>query len=333
MQGFCPYCEERRELNSAYHTFEYEIRGDHIEVETTMLICNVCRKEVEVSDVGHDPLDAAYREYRRRHNMIQPEQIQDFRLSFGLSQKEMSQFLGWGGATLSRYENGALQDEAHDKALRLAMDPRGLLALIEAKPNVLSPDKLSELISRLRQQIGQEGLPFRRLYEERFGKYEPNAFSGFRKLDLEKLFSSIVYFCAKSAVVKTKLNKLLFYADFKHYKDYLVSITGVRYAHLPYGPAPDNYDFYLAALTEEEKAITIEERLFGDYMGEVLISLRSPDLSLFTPSELKTLALVKERFSGLSARELSNLSHQEQGYVQTKNGELISYEYADHLGL
>jgi hypothetical protein len=35
--------------------------------------------------------------------------------------------LGQGGATLSRYENGALQSEAHDQLLKLVMQPENLL--------------------------------------------------------------------------------------------------------------------------------------------------------------------------------------------------------------
>ncbi|NIO19633.1 MAG: DUF4065 domain-containing protein, partial [Candidatus Aenigmarchaeota archaeon] len=46
----------------------------------------------------------------------------------------------------------------------------------------------------------------------------------------------------------TVLNKLLFYADFKHCKEYTVSISGSRYARLPYGPVPDNWAHYLAFL-------------------------------------------------------------------------------------
>ena len=56
--------------------------------------------------------------------MLQPEDIREFRRRQGLSQKELSDPLGWGAVTLSRYENDALQSEAHERALRLAMQPR-----------------------------------------------------------------------------------------------------------------------------------------------------------------------------------------------------------------
>ena len=70
-------------------------------------------------------------------------------------------------------------------------------------------------------------------------------------LGLAKLFNAILFFC-KGRVLKTKLNKLLFYADFKHFKEYAVSITGARYARIPFGPAPDKYAFYFATLLESK---------------------------------------------------------------------------------
>src|SRR4030066_1226736 len=188
--------------------------------------------------------------------MMQPEEIREFRKKCGLTQNEMNLLLGWGGATLSRYENGALQDETHEKALRLAMEPRNLLKLIEATPDVLPEEKRDRLINELRA-AEEETCSLERVYEERFGKYEASDLSGYRKLDLAKLFNAILYFC-KGGVLKTKLNKLLFYADFKHFKNYTVSIKGARYVHVPFGPAPDKYGLYFATLIENG-AIKVEE--------------------------------------------------------------------------
>jgi len=55
---------------------------------------------------------------------------------------------------------------------------------------------------------------FPNILSERFGKYEPSVESGYKKLDLNRLFQMIIFF-AKDGVLKTKLCKLIFYADFK----------------------------------------------------------------------------------------------------------------------
>ena len=330
MKGICPNCEKETELELVRRLEDVNVRGEAIKVEVTYYKCKNCGEEFEDPHSDEDPLDKAYREYRRRHGMMQPEEVRDFRKRSGLTQNEMSRLLGWGGATLSRYENGALQDETHEKALRLTMDPRNLLKLIEESTDALSEDKRDRLINELRAAV-EETCSLEMIYEERFGKYEADELSGYRKLDLAKLFNAILYFC-KGGVLKTKLNKLLFYADFKHFKDYAVSITGARYAHIPFGPAPDKYAFYFATLVENG-AIRVEEDVFGDFIGEEFISVKEPDLSLFSNSELKILATVKEYFKDFTAKRITDFSHDEEAYKETAPGDIISYEYANELKL
>jgi putative zinc finger/helix-turn-helix YgiT family protein len=333
MNGFCPHCEVIRELRVVPTARHYDIRDETIEVSVGVLHCTHCANDFDPPTAASDPLDVAYTEFRRRRGMVQPEQIREARASFGLTQKELSTLLGWGGATLSRYENGALQDEAHDTALRLAMDPRNLLSLVETNPAAVMNEKLQGLLASLRRRILEDEGPMRRLYEQRFGSHEPDEYNGYRRLSIDKLFTSIMLFCGDPGIVKTKLNKLLFYADFKHFKDYSVSVTGARYAHLPYGPAPDGYSYFLATMQEDERTIATEESFINGHPAELLVATKIPDVALFAPSELKTLAHVKEHFQDASAKDLSELSHQERGYIETSGGQLISYEFAQDLGV
>jgi len=330
MKGICPNCEKETELELIQKVEDIKVRGEVIKVDVKYYKCKNCGEEFEDPRSDEDPLDKAYREYRRHHGMMQPEEILESRKKFGLTQNEMSRLLGWGGATLSRYENGALQDETHEKALRLAIEPRNLLKLIETTPDIIPEEKKGRLINELKA-AEEETCSLERIYEERFGKYEASEQSGYRRLDLAKLFNAILYFC-KGGVLKTKLNKLLFYADFKHFKDYVVSITGVRYAHIPFGPAPDKYALYFATLVENG-AIRVEEEIFGEFVGEEFISVTEPDLSLFSDSELRILATVKEYFKDFTAKRIKDFSHDEKAYKETASGDIISYEYASDLKL
>jgi putative zinc finger/helix-turn-helix YgiT family protein len=329
VRGICPSCEKETELEVVRATEEIEIRGESVPIEVEYYRCLACGEEFEDPRSGDDPLDRAYREYRRRHGMMQPEEIQGTRKKYGLTQSEMSRLLGWGAVTLSRYENGALQNEAHEKILRLAMESRNLLKLIEEKPEALTEEKRRHLIEELRKEE-EEAYSFERIYEERFGQYDPDKFSGYRKLDLLKLFNTILFFC-RGGMLKTLLNKHLFYADFKHCKEYTLSITGSRYARLPYGPVPNNWAHYLALLIED-CSLRVEEIPYKEEMiGEKLFSERQPDLSIFSDTELKVLVSIKEHFKGWTAKKVSEFSHTERGYLETSNAELISYEYAEDL--
>jgi len=329
MRGICPNCEKEQELEKVQGEEVVKVRSDSITVPAEYYRCRVCGDEFEDPGSSDDLLERAYREYRRRHGMIQPEEIKEVRKKYGLTQHEMAKLLGWGLATLSRYENGALQDEAHDKILRLVQEPRNLIKLIRETPDALTETRREELVTNLK--VSEEAAySFLRLYEERFGSYKPDIFSGYRTLDLQKLINVILFFCMEG-LLKTLLNKVLFYSDFKHFKDHSVSITGERYARIPFGPAPDKWQ-HLFTLLIDERELECEEVFYNDDLsGERLKSARKPDLSLFSHSEFLVMASVKDHFKGWGARRISEFSHNERGYKETQNGHLISYAYANDL--
>lgn len=329
MKGICPNCEKKTSLELIRTTEGIDVRGEKIEVEITYYRCLDCGEEFEDPRSNDDPLDKAYREYRRRHSMTQPEEIKSLRKRYGLTQSEMSKLLGWGAVTLSRYENGALQDATHEKTLRLAMEPQNLSKLIEESPGALSEEKRSHLLEEL-WVAEQKSYSFSKIYEERFGRYRPDVFSGYKSLDLAKLCNAILYL-AMEGVLKTVLNKLLFYSDFKHFKNFAVSITGSRFAKITFGPAPDKWRFYLTSLIEEG-ALEVEEIFYDeDVTGEKLTSEKKPDLSIFSEEELVTLASVKRHFKGWTAKRITDFSHDEKGYKETEVGQPISYDYAEEL--
>ena len=332
MIGICPTCEKETNLTYINHIENIAIRGENIPAQVEYIKCSECDSEFADPNASYDVLEAAYRQYRNKHNMVQPEVIKQFRESFGFTQNEFANLLGLGGATLSRYENGALQDDAHNTLIALAMQPVILLEMIEEKTHVLTETKRARILSMLHEMTDEHQRSFASLYESRFGSYPPGILSGYQGLSVSKLLNAMVYFCGKMEIPKTKLNKLLFYADFKHFKEYSVSITGVRYIHLQYGPVPDNYEYYLAALIDEEQSINKDERPFNDSgIAEYLLAIRDPDLSIFSTSELKILASVKEYFSDFTATKISTFSHEERAYQSTHKKEIISYDFAKYL--
>lgn len=57
-------------------------------------------------------LRQAYRIYRQRHDLLQPEEIKAIREQSGLSQKAFAEKLGVRENVIARCERGALQTEA-----------------------------------------------------------------------------------------------------------------------------------------------------------------------------------------------------------------------------
>lgn len=328
-KGICPNCEKITNLEFVKRQDKLNVRGELIEVEDQFIRCLECGEEFDDPKSSYDVLSIAYRKYRQKHGMLQPEEIRAWRNKYNLTQKELSSLLSWGGATLSRYEQGGLQDDAHEGMLRLIMNPYNFLNLVKDNQEALPQSKREELIKILNGENEQEFSLFK-IFSERFGNYPADQLSGNQQLDITKILSAIRFFCNETGQFVTKINKLLFYADFKHFKEYSLSITGSRYVRITYGPVPNNYQFYIAFL-EASKLISIEEVFFNGNAAEKIISTEKPDLSIFSDTELQVLLEVKKYFKGFTAKKISDFSHEEIGYVETKNSNVISYLHAKTL--
>lgn len=122
----------------------------------------------------------------------------------------------------------------------------------------------------------------------------------------------IVYASAKCAddphFGSTKLNKILFYSDFRAFERLGEPITGFAYFALPEGPAP-----YLMRPVrrelEAEGAIEIEESLVGNHTQIRTIAHREADTDLFTKGELAIVDEVIQELWDKTAREVSEESH------------------------
>jgi len=303
------------------------IRGVPVEVDCVIRRCTACGEEF---DYTGDPgwRKEAFRKYRLAVGYLQPEQIRAWREGIGLTQGEVIKLLGWGEVTLGRYENGALQTAAHEQQLRALMSPTKLLDRLRSNPEAVSATKRYRLIDRLRQDAIREHLEdavVLAAYQR-----EPDALNGGRTLDLNRLLATVLVLAGEGEL-KTKFNKLLFYADFAHYRRHGRGITGLHYARLPHGPVPDDYQALIAALSETG-ALGIEEVEFDNgYVGEQLVALTPPDTSVLTREERETLARVKQFFRDWGSKRISDLSHEEPAWQETEPSRWISYDHARRL--
>jgi putative zinc finger/helix-turn-helix YgiT family protein len=328
MIRLCPSCGKESEWELLRRSEVFEVRGENIKIENELYRCGICGTEFLDMNSEFDPFDLAYREYRRRKGMIQPEQIKDFRKKYGLSQKELSSLLGLGEVTLSRYENGSLQDEVHDKLLSLAMEPINLKKLLVKKRFLFQKDKFDSICDILNQQIVSEGF-----YYQFFDENESTILTGNHALDFEKINQIIRFLTYKREIVKTKLLKLLFYIDFKYFKESTNSITGLKYARLPFGPVPDDFELLLGFIYKNDSSLLVEIRQTGEYPGDYISTQLPFDQKLFSRGELDTLQLVDTFFASMNAKQIEDYSHEEEAYKRTSNGKLISYDFAKSLSI
>ncbi len=319
-QIFCPHCETTRQVQSVTATEHVVVRGEAIPVVLEHRACEACGASFDRPDAPNATA-LAFTTYRQRAGLLPPDEIRAFRTAHDLTQHELSRLLGWGGATISRYENGALQDDAHDRALRLLMRPGNLLALLERHPEALAADKRRATFQRLRD-TAKPGPGLLADLEALLAAREPDETSGFQRFSLAKFFSAALFFCRDEAAPRATLNGLLWRADFTHYRDHAVSITGARYLRGPRGPVADRHNLLFSYLQDCTGQLVVEERGQEEPPTEALRAIASPDLGLFSDLELRTL---------LAAKGSAAPTRDERGYRETSPGEAISYRYAQSL--
>jgi hypothetical protein len=150
------------------------------------------------------------------------------------------------------------------------------------------------------------------------------------KQDTRKFKELILYISEKCATDSTfgatKLNKILFLADFWSYARLKKPITGVEYMRLPKGPAPRplvpirNEMVASGELAIQETAITEE------ISRKRPINLRSADLSVFDAKEIALVDQILAICTGITAVGMSNYTHSWHGWIAARNQETIPYE-------
>ena len=309
------------------------VRGEPVQIESRVAVCPECGNDMCVPELDDVTLVAAYDIYRARHDLMLPDEMVALRRGYGLSQRAFSLLLGWGEITLHRYEGGSLQDAAHEATLRMAEDPANVRVLLARNGHRLTARQRTKLEGCLaatedasRPAVSEPGYTDAFLVREEVDEY-----AGWRPMELSKVREMMVFFAGLPEMFTTKLNKLLFYADFTHYRDHGASISGAAYLAMQRGPVPIHYDRVRADLIEGGD-LGVEEIDFpSGASGETVSRLRDFDEDLFSKTELATLTMVARRLGRVSSTRLSELSHEEDAWKATPQGELISYATAKTL--
>ena len=144
--------------------------------------------------------------------------------------------------------------------------------------------------------------------------------------DEDKLAELILYVADKELTDApggaTKINKILFFAEWSHIRAHGVPITGAVYQKLENGPAPRRFLPIRDRLIGEDAAYVRVDDYFGRPLHR-LVPKRQPDLSRFSPEELRIVDQVVTALWGKPASEVSGMSHEEMGWKMVEEGEDI----------
>ena len=137
----------------------------------------------------------------------------------------------------------------------------------------------------------------------------------------------VFFFAEKLQPWKTKLNKLLFYADFIYFGETGYSISWMSYAAIDMGPVPNNFNSLFGFLAGKG-VVEISAIPFSDGTGEQFkpYTGRTYKKELFSENEIQVLEEVANRFKNTSTSEIIELSHNEAAWKENKDEKkLIEY--------
>ncbi len=307
------------EFKILFHTFKCDETGEQFE-------------DKAFAQLNYNQL---LNQYREKYSIPFPEQIISIREKYDVSASKMSEIMGFGANSYRQYENGEVPIQSNARLIQLADDPhefRKLVNLCNTLENKIK-DKLFQKITNIIED--QKNIKFEKQMEHYF--FEtclPNSFTGYKKPNLLKFTEMVVFFTEKIQPWKTKLNKLLFYADFVSHKQTGFSISGVQYRAIPMGPVPDKFNSIFEYI-EKNNDVEINYISYSDGgIGEQFKPKfkREFNPNLFTYSELNILENLADRFKNTSTSEMIEISHMEKGWLENKDErKLIDYKYSFDL--
>ncbi len=261
-----------------------------------------------------------YNQYRIKHGIPFPDEISGIREHYGLSASKMSQILGFGINQYRMYEDGEVPSVSNARTIIAAREKAVFLSFVEASKSEMSQQEYQ----RIRNKVEAVDCDYKPILQ-------PSVYTGFRSLSTNKIANVVRFIIATiGSTFVTKMNKLLFYIDFTHYRKHGYGITGITYRALPYGPVPEHWGSLYSSLP----GIDMEEFIYPSGQSGIKLEATENADNTLNEYELQTVKNICSLFANMSAGEISQTSHLEKGWIENKdNRSAISYQDAFALNI
>lgn len=309
---------------------EFEFRKTKFEIVHHYYFCEDTKEEFTDTQIDELNLIQVYNQYREKEGIPFSTEIKKIRQKYGLSAAKMSQILGFGINMYAKYEAGDMPSISNGRMIRSCYDMNTFRNYLLGCTDINEKGR-SKILKDIDQIPPYHKLMDDWLVKKLFDWNNNGKKSGYTVLSIEKAKQIIFYFADLCKPFITKMNKLLFYSDFLHYKRFGNSITGLNYIAIDKGPVPKRY----GTLYDQTETICKEEIIFPNgSSGEQLVPKKKSifDRTLFSESEISVLEEVGAKLKNMATNEVVDLSHQETAWIENeKDHKLISYDYAFSL--
>lgn len=331
---FCDYCDNYCDVIFKEREESFDYKDENIIITERYAVCKECGHEVYNEDLGNETLRKLSRKYYEIKHGMTIDDFKEIRWNYNLSQVLFAKVLNWGSSTVKRYEIGnSLPNKTHIPIYKmLKNNPENIINFYEENKESLNEKEIKKVEEALKKylDINRTEKKVFDLLNDIYNYKEKTIFNGFSSFDPIKLFNMILYF-GEFEVLKTKLMKLLWYADFLMFKNKEKAISGISYVHFPYGPVPKNHDLMLGTMEGINAIKIIEEEAYNGYIKIIIESQEKIKEDIFDNEELSILKYVNDYFKDFGSKEIADFSHEEEGWIKTDNYQNISYEFAKNL--
>lgn len=331
----CPLCDKMHEIEERKRLATITLKGEKVTYEERFYYCANAEEdenEFETGSMTNENLLNARNAYRVKHGLLTSDEIVAIRENYGLSQVDLARLLGWGEATISRYESKSIQDEAYDTMLRLIKDnPLQALEFLKKNAAKFPSLKRLEIRAKIVEKLDSYGKEYltRRAFEGEYADFEePSDSNGFMTLNIDKIEASISYIAERvTNLFKVKLMKMLWYVDALSYKNSGYAITGMVYRHNDMGALPVGH----YSLMNLENLNVHEEESYNYGSMLHIYPAQDMDYSVLTTEDKEVLDTVIRKFKTYKAKEIVDYMHEERAYRETKSGEIIPFSMAKDI--
>lgn len=331
----CPLCGKTHEVEEKKRFADTILKGEKVTYEERFYFCVNADEEENEFETGlmlNANLLNARNAYRIKHGLLTSDEIVAIREGYGLSQVDLARLLGWGEATISRYESKAIQDEAYDNMLRIVRDnPLKALEFLDKNADKFSPAKREEVRSKIVEKLNVYGKEYlkRQMFKSDYANFETKSdANGFAMLDIDKIEAIISYIAEYVCnLFKVKLMKILWYADALSYKKRGYAMTGMVYKHEAMGALPIGH--YNLMNLENLNIVEEESYKYGSMFS--IYSTPGMDYSILSADDKAVLNEVITKFKNCTTEEIVDYMHEEKAYTETKQGDIIPFSLAEEI--
>lgn len=324
-----------KEMKLSKERRSMDFRKETFEIVFHFYKCEDSGEQFTSTSLDEVNMNQVYNQYRDKFNIPFPDEIARIREKYSLPAAKISEILGFGVNSYRQYEAGEMPSIANAKLIQMVADPKYFINLVDLC-GTLNDQVKAKYIQKAQLLLEERK---RNIFNLNFKKYllgNPLAdiYSGYRNPNFEKFTEMVVYFSEKIEPFKTKMNKLLFYADFSMFKQSCFSISGVRYHAIDMGPVPNNFQSIFEYLANKDEIDIYTTEFRDGYTGEQFKARkdRTFKADLFSEAELEVLEKVTAVFKSTSTSDMIELSHLEEAWKKNEKGKsVISYEYAFEL--